>query len=87
MSITATDILKLFDDEDESLETVVNGDWEVEHKYEHRTDIVRHLPTGRYFAIDKSRSGSYWSDYHYDEPEAREVEPKQVTVTQWVTKA
>lgn len=74
-------ILYLWDNEDESLVVEDKGRWKVSGKYEHKTTIV--LYEGKYYGIDQSRSGSYYSDYHYDDPEAFEVTPKQVMKTVW----
>lgn len=64
-------------------EEVEIGEWTDEHKHQHKTDIYRHKPTGRLFALHNSRSGSYWSDYEYDEPTCNEVFAVQVTVTKY----
>lgn len=74
-------ILYLWDNEDESLVVVEKGRWKVSSKYEHKTTIVSY--EGKYYGIDQSRSGSYYSDYHYDDPEAYEVTPVQVMKTVW----
>lgn len=77
-------------------EIVDEGDWTDERKYQHKTDIVhvtdpsigQHLdiPFEKgYYCINQSRSGSYWSDYEYDEPTITKVEPydEVITVTKW----
>ncbi|MCA8110264.1 hypothetical protein [Burkholderia cepacia] len=82
-TLSIAEVIQLFDDEDERLEEVERGAWESDGKYELRTDIVKDTRTGKFYAIHQSRSGSYWSDYEYGDTEANEVEPVQVTVTQW----
>lgn len=77
-------IIDLWENEDEQIEIIDNGKWRTDVKYEHRDTIVKFI--GRYFAIAQSRSGSYFTDYEYCDPMVYEVEPKQVTVTQWVEK-
>jgi hypothetical protein len=79
-----TDIVALYEDEAPDLETVEKGEWTSEGKYEMRTDIVKHVPSGEHWAVHQDRSGSYWSDYEYGETTANRVWPKEVTVTQWV---
>ncbi|AYX28471.1 Uncharacterised protein [Burkholderia pseudomallei] len=64
-------------------EEVDSTGWRSEHKYEHRDVIYRHKTTGRLFEVSESRSGSYWSDYEYDEPTAREVKAVLVAVTEY----
>ncbi len=61
-------------------------EWVDEDKYSYSTTIVS--KNGKFFAIDQSRSGSYFSDYFYDKAEVYEVERKEktITVTTWVPK-
>lgn len=69
------------------LEVIEEGDWEINFKdYQDKSTYVRHVPTGRFFCINEHRSGSYYSDYYYDAPDAVEVVQKEVTITQWVVK-
>jgi hypothetical protein len=73
------------DDLPEEFEEVEDGDWTQDGKYQFSTSIVRHDPTGRFFAIHNTRSGSYHTDWYYQEPsvnEVRQVE-KVITVTEW----
>jgi hypothetical protein len=84
--ITEQDAIALHNDECEDWadwETVKKGEWVSEHKYEHCSTIYRHKPTHRYFAVHSSRSGSYWSDYEYDDATANEVKPVEVTVIEY----
>lgn len=78
-------ILFLFADEDESLETVQEGRWLNDLKWQHREDIVKHTASGTFWEITQSRSGSYWDDYEYADPEARQVVPvkRMVEITEW----
>lgn len=65
------------------------GDWEDEGKYSHCESIIFNKLTGKYYRVNRSRSGSYFSDYHYDDLDhvsyADEVEQKEVMVTKWVS--
>lgn len=65
---------------------VEQGDWISEGKYENRAAVYKHQETGRFFEVRDSRSGSYYSDYYWNDPEAVEVIAQQVTVTQYVVK-
>lgn len=76
--------LDVLDDLDE-IECVEEGDWTTDGKYQARTNIYKHLPTGRFVAVHDSRSGSYYSDYEYIYPLLNEVFPE--TVTQIIYKA
>lgn len=67
-----------------SFEVVEEGDWVSEHKYEFCQIIVKEIGTDNYFAIDLSRSGSYFTDYYYDDPEfsrVKRVEETKVVVS------
>lgn len=41
------------------------GDWEVDCKYQHMTNIYFQESTGKYFSMDISRSGSPFTDWYY----------------------
>ena len=58
-----------------SFEVVEEGDWVVEHKYEICDIYVKHKHTEDYFCITLCRSGSYFSDYYYDDAEFSKVKP------------
>ncbi len=67
-------------------EVIEEGDWVNEYKdYDFRTDIIKHQD--KFYRVSMNRSGSYYSDYFYDEGsfEAEEVTKveKVVTVTSW----
>jgi hypothetical protein len=86
MTVTAQDAIDIHNEDSETpddWEVVKEGEWTSEHKYEHRSTIYKHVPTGRYFAVHSSRSGSYWSDYEYTDDLANEVRPVEVTVTEY----
>lgn len=69
-------IIELF--EDDELEIVEEGDWEIEYKdHACKETIVKH--EDKYYNIVSGRSGSYYSDYEFDDPEVTEVVPKEVT--------
>ena len=72
------------DDEHDDLEVVQESDWTSEGKYEYSDTVYRHIPTGRFVCIGQSRSGSYFSDYEYDDPSISEVVPEVVTITRYV---
>ena len=58
-----------------SFEVVEKGDWVVEHKYEICDIYVKHKHTEDYFCIRLCRSGSYFSDYNYNDAEFSKVKP------------
>lgn len=72
------------DDLPEDWEEIDNGEWTDEGKYSYNTTIVS--KNGKFFAIDQSRSGSYFSDYYYTQAEVYEVKRKEETkiVVSWV---
>ena len=73
-------IIELF--EDDELEIVEEGDWISEHKIDVCETIVKY--EDKYYNITQDRSGSYYSDYEYYDPEVCEVLPKEVTTVKWV---
>lgn len=65
---------------------IEDGDWINEYKdCDVREVIVQQQSTGKYFRIDQSRSGSYYSDYEYDDPKITEVAKivKRVEAVSW----
>jgi hypothetical protein len=68
------------------IKLVQSGDWQDEGKYSYRSDTYQHVATGRFFAISKSRSGSYFTDYDYGDPDIFEVYPHVVTRIEYHTK-
>ena len=71
------------EDDYDQYKIVEDGDWVSEYKYEYHTLIVSYK--GKYYQINESRTGSYFTDYDYSEPEAFEVIPEKrmVEVTDW----
>lgn len=78
--------LSLDDLPDGDFVEVADGDWTQDCKYQHSETVVQHVPTGRYFEIHNSRSGSYHTDWYYSTAEVFEVErvEKVVTTVTWV---
>lgn len=68
-----------FDDEapeEFGFKLILSGPWTNDGKYEHKEDIYQRIEDDKLFAYFGSRSGSYHSDYYYEEPsELVEVEP------------
>ena len=52
----------------EELDLVIQeeGDWEVDYKYQHITNIYFQEGTGKYFEMTMSRSGSPFTDWDYN---------------------
>lgn len=73
----------LWREELDGYELINEGDWEVDHKWQHITQIVKHLESGKYYSFTLSRSGSPYSDYYYSyEDDGSELlEVKKVTKT------
>jgi hypothetical protein len=51
----------------EELDLVLHeeGDWDVDYKWQHMTNIYFQEGTGKYFEMTVSRSGSPFSDWYY----------------------
>jgi hypothetical protein len=68
----------------EGWEEIEEGDWTQEGKYQFSQSIVS--KNDKFFAINQGRSGSYHTDWYYDDAEVYEVvrEEKIITTVQWV---
>lgn len=79
MTDSVDELYELFFEEDKSVEVVEAGEWIDNGKYSFKDTIVRHH--GTYYQISESRSGSYFTDYHYDTPQIFRVSPRVETIT------
>jgi hypothetical protein len=93
MKISAEDYeFLLYEDEIEGFSIIEHGEWVVDHKYEHKRVIVQHIESSKYYALYSSRSGSYYTEYYYDElepdsegmVELEEVVPVTKTIVEYV---
>jgi len=72
-----------FENEDDFV-VVEKGGWAVDYKYEVCTNIFQRKSDGKYFAQDRTRSGSAFSDYYYEDPEdLYEVVKQEVVKHEW----
>ncbi|MGQ0595843.1 hypothetical protein [Aquabacterium sp.] len=90
--LSAEEFLKLMadnDDEPDGVSCVYEDDWTQDYKYQVRANVYRVDATGQCFQVCESRSGSYHTDWYYNDPDCFEVWPvtetKTVTVTNYVT--
>ncbi|SOK59148.1 Nucleotide reductase subunit C [Yersinia phage fHe-Yen9-03] len=69
-------------DNDENIKfiKVEDGDWFDEGKWSYRDDTFFFTDLNVYVNVGQSRSGSYYTDYYYDDPSFSFVEPKTQTV-------
>ena len=85
-SFTKIQIKEIVWGDNPDFQIIEDGDWVNEYKdYDLKETIVQQKSTGKYFRIDQSRSGSYYSDYEYDDPKITEVAKveKIVRSTTW----
>lgn len=73
-----TELYELFEDGDKAVKIVEDGDWIDDGKYSFKDTIVTYQDT--YYQISESRSGSYFTDYHYNDPEIFQVAPRVETI-------
>lgn len=66
-------------EEAEEVEIIEEGDWVSEGKYEVCESILKYKE--KLFCMVQSRSGSYYTDYYYNEPHFYEVIPKVISKT------
>ncbi|QEM41223.1 hypothetical protein [Salmonella phage DS_BP2] len=62
----------------DTFEVFVSGDWTDEGKFESKSDVVKHLPSGRFFMASFSRYGDHWQGYETSYEGSHEVTPKLV---------
>jgi len=67
---------------DNDSEVIDSGDWTDDGKYSHCSSVVRYKD--KFYQIDQSRSGSYFTDYYYNDPDIYEVSRSEKTVVQVV---
>lgn len=81
----ADGIIERFEAEDFSLIVIESGKWTSDMKYEFKTTVVQDKESGKFYEIEESRTGSYYSDYEYSESSVIEVEPHTETkvITVW----
>jgi hypothetical protein len=90
--MNAKDILKLWEECDGELDKTTplsleeEGEWTQDYKYQNLTTIVKHVETDTFWAIHQSRSGSYHTDWYYNDPDCNQVKPVEETITivKWV---
>jgi len=91
--IATKDLLDLLDDEVAEaggFKVHHEGGWISNDKYEYRDIIFQEIATGKFYKYVDSRSGSYYTDYHYSRDyttatvfNIEEVKPVEVTITKW----
>jgi hypothetical protein len=91
MSEEFKDVLEVWDEAGEEsapefdFEIIEEEDWIDDGKYSFKSTYVKWKDA--YYRIDQSRSGSYFTDYYYDDPTYVQVVPEQVVVTKTIWKA
>lgn len=72
-----------YDEGDPDFVRVAGIEWEHDYKdTSTRYTIIHHISEDRYYQANEVRSGSYYSDYYYEEPEIFEVTPEKRMVEQ-----
>lgn len=87
MKIENRDMLEEILDGGNDWEIIEEGNWSQGAKYQIQENVVLHIPTGKYYQYEISRSGSPFTDWEYsytygDFPELYEVEKKTHTIVQ-----
>lgn len=75
-------LLELFDEEE--LEMAQEGEWEQDHKYQFKSSVAKY--EDKFYQFSESRSGSYHTDWYYNDTDVQEVTPvkKVIEVTEYV---
>lgn len=76
-------IFESYQEETDDIKIIDDGDWIDDGKYSFRTAIVEY--ENKFYQINQSRSGSYYTDYYYDDPDIYEVTKRveMVETTFW----
>lgn len=76
-------------DDSEYLEEVEAEEWTQNHKYQYRQVVYWSTKHNVHVAVNESRSGSYHSDWYYNDPDVSLVEKRSrvvtKTITEWIT--
>lgn len=76
---------EVFSGDTEDWELVEEGEWTQDHKTQHCSNILKHVPTGKFYSANSYRSGSYHTDWYYSW-EDEDLELYEVTkVTKTIT--
>ena len=90
MKFLKEDLLVITDEcdvEEKGMFFVEATEWVADYKFQNRQVIFKY--DGKYYAIEESRSGSPFSEYHYDseywsnEVECDEVEKVEIVTYEW----
>lgn len=92
MKVSAELYELIFWDDAEGFTMIEDGDWEVDYKWQNKRVIVQHDETRKYYALYRSRSGSPYSEYYYDDVETdrdgmaelEEVRPVTKTIIEYI---
>lgn len=76
-------IFEGYEDGDDEIKIINKGDWIDDGKYSYKETVVEYQ--NKFYVIQESRSGSYFTDYHYEDPEIYEVTKRveMVETTFW----
>ena len=90
ITVTDSEMMEDIEGGDGDWEIVEEGEWTQDYKYQHKESVVKHVPTGKCYHYEISRSGSPFTDWYYshedgDFPDLVEVEKKErvTTETYW----
>ncbi|HDR3499628.1 TPA: hypothetical protein QCN48_005086 [Bacillus toyonensis] len=84
---TTSQLKDIWRENDERFELEHEGDWDDQGKFSSQEVVFKDTETGKFYAFDVWRSGSYFSHYEYEiHDNAYEVkkEIKKIEVERWV---
>ena len=80
MTYSNQEIYEMFQEEECAI--IEQGSWIDDGKRSYCTSVVKIYD--KFYEIEECRSGSYYTDYYYEDPEIYEVTPKEVVITKTV---
>lgn len=77
---TYFDWSEFVDEDGNDLDLITENPWEQEGKYQYQTIILQSKKTKKFYMFDHARSGSPFTDWHYQDPYIMEVEQYTETI-------
>jgi len=81
IKVSSSDQKQIWHEDHPDYETVDESNWDDQGKYQYCYPVVKDIISGKSYTFTVQRSGSYFSDYDFDFPDAELTEVHKVTET------
>ena len=78
IKVPTNELKQIWQENHPDYELVDGDDWDDWGNYQYCCPVVRHVESGKFFTFIVQRSGSHFSDYDYDFPDAKLTEVHKV---------